>query len=57
MIETDTRLLVIDYKLSNINDKAYIKQVSSYKDYLKSVSKKEVLGYLYSIKQGIFKEV
>ena len=57
VIETEKDLYVVDYKLSNIDDEAYVKQINTYKDYLKTVSNKNVYGYLYSINKRIFKEV
>ena len=40
---------IIDYKLKNTTDKAYISQLNGYKEYLSSITKKEVNTYLYSL--------
>ena len=40
---------IIDYKLKNIDDEAYLKQLSGYLEYIKSITNKEVFVYLYSI--------
>ncbi len=40
---------LIDYKLKNINDIAYINQVKAYQTYLEHTFDKPVHGYLYSI--------
>ena len=48
---------LIDYKLKNIDDPNYIKQVTGYKEYLTSIFNKPVNGYLYSIMDTALKEV
>ena len=40
---------IIDYKLKNIDDEAYLKQLFGYLEYIKSITNKEVSIYLYSI--------
>lgn len=57
IIETKDALLVIDYKLKDIQNIQYEKQVKTYMTYLKNVSNKEIQGYLYSILDGKYKEV
>ena len=49
MLEYSTYIDIIDYKLKNIDDEAYIKQLTGYKKYIESISNKEVNIYLYSI--------
>ena len=49
MIEYENYINIIDYKLKNINDESYFKQLYGYKEYIKKVFKKEVRLYLYSI--------
>lgn len=49
LIELDDSLIVVDYKLKEINKEYYFKQVKGYMDYLKTISDKRVEGYLYSI--------
>ena len=49
MIEYSDHIDIIDYKLSNIEDETYNKQLKEYKDYISSIKDKEVNIYLYSI--------
>ena len=49
MLEYSDHIDIIDYKLKNILDEAYIKQLNGYKEYINSISNKEVNLYLYSI--------
>jgi len=49
MIEYDDHIDIIDYKLKDISDCEYIKQLNGYRDYIKSISNKDVNIYLYSI--------
>lgn len=49
MLEYDTYINIIDYKLSHTEDEAYIKQLNSYKKYIEGKSNKKVNIYLYSI--------
>ena len=49
LIETDDLLIIVDYKLKEINKEKYFNQIKGYKEYLNYISNKEVQGYLYSI--------
>ena len=49
LIETDDSLIIVDYKLKEINKEKYFNQIKGYKEYLNFVSDKHVEGYLYSI--------
>ncbi len=49
MLEYDYYISIIDYKLKNVLDKNYLKQLNGYKKYIKDLTKKEVKIYLYSI--------
>ena len=49
MLEYNNHIDIIDYKMKNITDENYIKQLNGYKEYIKSISKKDVNIYLYSI--------
>mgnify|MGYP004501253639 CR=1 FL=1 len=49
MLEYPDEIKIIDYKLKNIKDKAYQKQLDVYRRYIKKVSNKSVRLYLYSI--------
>ena len=48
---------IIDYKLSNIEDSAYIKQLKGYKNYIENKTDLKVNTYLYSIEKDKFKEI
>ena len=49
MIEYDDKIDIIDYKLNNIKDENYLKQLNGYKDYISKISNKEINIYLYSV--------
>ena len=57
MLEYDNYINIIDYKLKNINDIEYIKQLNGYKQYIEKISNKKVKIYLYSIIEDELKEV
>ena len=57
MLEYDDEIKVIDYKLKNINDEEYIKQLNVYYNYIKQVSNKKISLYLYSILNNEIKEL
>ena len=49
MLEYNNHIDIIDYKMKNITDENYLKQLNGYKSYIESISEKEVNIYLYSI--------
>ncbi|MBR4350837.1 MAG: UvrD-helicase domain-containing protein [Bacilli bacterium] len=49
LIEYNDHIDIIDYKLSNIDDSAYIKQLKEYKEYISTIKDKPINIYLYSI--------
>ncbi len=49
MLEYESFIDIIDYKLKNTTDKAYINQLNGYKDYIEFKTKKKVNIYLYSL--------
>ena len=57
MIEYDDHIDIIDYKLKNIDDENYKKQLSGYKEYIQSKTNKKVSTYLYSIFDNILLEI
>ena len=57
VLETKTELLIIDYKLSNLDNEAYNKQLKIYYDYLITKTNKPVKAYLYSIINEELREV
>ncbi len=56
LIEKDL-VKIVDYKLKNIDDEAYQKQLKVYKKYLQKIMDKDIKCYLYSIMTGELKEV
>lgn len=57
MLEYEKEIKIIDYKLKNIDDEAYIKQLNVYYKYVSLVSDKPIRLYLYSILDNKIKEV
>ena len=49
MIEYEENIDIIDFKLKDISDSNYIKQLNGYKKYIEEISNKNVNIYLYSI--------
>ena len=49
MIENNDTIIIIDYKLKNIEDEAYQKQLLGYKEVISKRSNKKIELYLYSI--------
>lgn len=52
MIDYSDNIKIIDYKLKNIDDENYLKQLMGYKEYIAKKSGKDVSIYLYSIIDG-----
>ena len=57
MLVYDDHIDIIDYKLKNIDDDAYVSQLSGYKNYIIKVFDKPVNTYLYSIMNNVVEEV
>ena len=57
LLEYKNHITIIDYKLKNINDKEYIKQLNGYKKYIEKITNKNVIIYLYSILDNKLLEV
>ena len=57
VIVYDNYVDIVDYKLKNIEDKAYIKQLNGYKKYISNFLKKDVNLYLYSIMENKLKKL
>lgn len=57
MIETDEEIMIIDYKLKNIEDDYYDKQLNGYRKYINRLTNKKVSIYLYSMIDEDFKEI
>lgn len=57
MIEKRDTIIIIDYKLKNIDDSAYANQLNGYRKAIEEKTKKPVKTYLYSILNNELKEV
>ena len=57
MLEYVDHIDIIDYKLKNIDDEAYFKQLNGYKEYVKSISNKKVNIYLYSLMDSRYQKL
>lgn len=57
MLEYETHIDVIDYKLNNITDENYLKQLDGYKKFIEKKSNKKVHTYLYSILDKTSKKI
>ena len=57
IIETENSYKIVDYKLKNVDDDAYIRQLNGYREYLKTLTGKPVETYLYSIIDSIIKKI
>ena len=51
MLEYNDHIDIIDYKTNDISDEEYKKQLSGYKDYISTITDKDINIYLYSIIQ------
>ncbi|MBQ2873162.1 MAG: UvrD-helicase domain-containing protein [Bacilli bacterium] len=57
MLEYNDYINIIDYKLKNIEDEAYLKQMEGYRKYIESISNKKINVYLYSILDNDLRKV
>ena len=57
LIENEDKMIIVDYKLKNISDSAYDKQLNGYRKVIKAKTNKEVDCYLYSIIDNTFRKV
>jgi ATP-dependent helicase/nuclease subunit A len=57
LIEDQDQIIILDYKLKNIDDPAYEKQIQGYYDYLKDITTKPIKAYLYSLVHQTLKEI
>ena len=53
----DDRVVLIDYKTKNIDDEHYDLQLKTYMDFLKEKFNKQVIGYLYSLENGNYRQI
>ena len=57
LIEQDNKMIIVDYKLKNIDDENYDKQLNGYRKYIENKTNKLVECYLYSIIDENYREV
>ena len=57
LIIDDLKIVALDYKLKNIEDSAYKRQLMGYYNYLKTKSDKPVQLFLYSLTDRVLKEI
>lgn len=57
MLEYEDEIKIIDYKLKQISDDAYLEQLKGYQTYIESITDKKVTTYLYSILDGSLEEI
>lgn len=57
VLEKEDEIIILDYKLKNIEDDAYIKQLLGYKDYISRKTNKRISLYLYSILDEKLKKI
>lgn len=57
LLEYEDRYVIIDYKLSNLDKKEYIRQLGVYYRYLKTLTTKPIAVYLVSILKSEAKEI
>ncbi len=57
LMEYEDHFDIIDYKLKNIDDVHYDKQLNGYRRYIQSISNKPVNCYLYSIMDSTVREI
>ena len=57
LLEDSDKMIIVDYKLKNIQDSEYDKQLNGYRDYISKKTNKKTLCYLYSILDEEVREV
>ena len=57
LIENPDKMIIVDYKLKNIDDSNYDKQLNGYRKYIKEKTNKETYCYLYSIIDEKYREI
>ena len=57
IVEYEDHCKIVDYKLKNIDDDSYIKQLNSYRDYILSKINKKIDIYLFSIIDCVIKKI
>ena len=57
LIENEDKMIIVDYKLKNIDDSNYYKQLNGYRKYIMEKTNKETYCYLYSILDEKYREI
>lgn len=57
ILEYDSCIKIIDYKLKKIEDSDYLKQLEGYRDYISKKTGKMTFIYLYSILDGVLEKI
>ena len=57
LLEDTDKMIIVDYKLKNIDDEAYDKQLNGYRKYIENRTGKKTYCYLYSILDERVREV
>ena len=57
LIEDKDKYIIIDYKLKNIDDDNYDKQLNGYRKYIENKMNKKCICYLYSILNENYREI
>jgi len=57
ILEKDNEIIILDYKLKNIDDEEYIKQLLGYKNFIKEKTNKKISVYLYSLLEETLKNI
>ena len=57
LIEDKDKYIIIDYKLKNIEDLLYDKQLNGYRKYIENKTNKKCICFLYSIINGNYREI
>ena len=57
LIECDDKMVIVDYKLKNIDDSNYDKQLNGYRKYIMNRCGKDTYCYLYSIMDSKYREI
>ena len=57
LLEDTDRMIIVDYKLKNIDDEAYDKQLNGYRKFIENKTGKKTYCYLYSILDERYREV
>ena len=57
LIERKDDYIIVDYKLKDIDDSSYDKQLNGYRKYIKEKTNKKVSCFLYSIIDSKYREV